>query len=137
MPDDDDPVISTESSGPRRAKSACSFLHQLTQDRAFQKLLNLPDQGKVARAMVKDAFANGSSWMFTGLNMRFKDWRFVHRARMNVVPTNKNKSKWSDDFSLECCVCQSTDETLPHILCHCNVRVKSNRDQPPGQPQGI
>jgi hypothetical protein len=102
------------------------------------KVVNLPDEGKVARAMVKDGFANGSSWMFTGLNMRFKDWRFVHRARMNVVPMNKNKSKWSDDFSLECRVCQSTDETLPHILCHCNVRVKSNHDQPPpGQPQGI
>ena len=129
VPDNDDPVISTESSGPRRAKSACSFLHQLTQDRASQKLLNLPDQGKVARAMVKDAFGNGSSWMFTGLNMRFKDWRFVHRARMNVVPTNKNKSKWSDDFSPECRVCQSTDETLPHILCHCKVNMVPIRER--------
>ena len=51
--------------------------------------------------------------------MRFKDCRFVHRARMNVVPTNKNKSKWSDDCDPECRVCQSVDETLPHILCHC------------------
>ena len=104
----------------RRAKAACSFLHHIAQERASQKLLDLPDQGKTARAMTKDAFANGSSWMFTGLNMRFKDWRFVHRARMNVVPTNKNISKWNDLHSPKCRVCQSTDETLPHILCHCN-----------------
>ena len=123
------PLFSTESSGPRRAKVACSFLHQLSQERATKKLLDLPDQGKVARAMIKDAFGNGSSWMFTGLNMKLKDWRFIHRARMNVVPTNKNKSKWSDEFSHECRVCQSKDETLPHILCHCkqNMTLIRNR----------
>jgi hypothetical protein len=120
VPDNDEPVISTETSGPRRAKAACSFLHHISQERASQKLLDLPDQGKTARAMTKDAFANGSSWMFTGLNMRFKDWRFVQRARMNVVPTNKNISRWDDLHSPKCRVCQSTDETLPHILCHCN-----------------
>ena len=105
VPDNDEPVISTEASGPRRAKLACSFLHHLVQEHASQRLLDLPDQGKIACALVKDGFANGSSWLFSGLNMRFKDWRFVHRARMNVVPTNKNKSKWSDDCDPECRVC--------------------------------
>jgi hypothetical protein len=42
--------------------------------KASAKLMSLPDQVKVARALVKDAFSNGSSWLFTGLNLRFKDW---------------------------------------------------------------
>ncbi|CAB4040100.1 Hypothetical predicted protein, partial [Paramuricea clavata] len=129
VPDNDEPVISTETSGPRRAKAACSFLHHLAQERASQKLLDLPDLGKTARAMTKDAFANGSSWMFTGFNMRFKDWQFIHHARMNVAPTNKNISKWDDLHSPKCRVCQSTDETLPHILCHCNNNMLLIREQ--------
>lgn len=129
VPEHDAPVVATESSGPRRAKGACSFLHRVSQDRASRKLLDLPDQGKVARASVKDAFANGLSWMFTGLNMRFKDWCFVHRACLNVVPTNKNKSKWSEKFDPECRVCHTYDESLPHILCHCKDNSVQIRDR--------
>jgi hypothetical protein len=94
------------------------------QERASFKLLALPDQGKVARVLIKDAFSNGSSWIYTGLNLRFKDWRFIHRARLNVAPTNQNKSCWSDCSTL-CRVCNSHPETLPHIVCHC----KSNMVQ--------
>jgi hypothetical protein len=45
------------------------FFHHLVQERASQRLLDLPDQGKAACALVKDGFANGSSWLFTGLDM--------------------------------------------------------------------
>ncbi|CAB4031286.1 Hypothetical predicted protein [Paramuricea clavata] len=46
VPDNDEPVISTKTSGPHRAKVACSFLHHLAQECASQKLLDLPDQEK-------------------------------------------------------------------------------------------
>ncbi len=118
VPDNDAPSLSTDAKGPCLARSASSFLHRLVQDRASEKLMALPDQGKVARALVRDAFCNGSSWLFLGLNMRFKDWRFTHRARLNVVPTNQNKSRWSECSNL-CRVCVSHPETLPHVICHC------------------
>ncbi len=66
VPDNEAPSISIDSKGPCHAKSASSFLHRLVQDRAAEKLLALPDQGKVARALIKDAFCNGSSWLFSG-----------------------------------------------------------------------
>ncbi len=127
VPENEAPSISTDSKGPCLAKAASSFLHHLAQDRASAKLMALPDQGKVARALVKDAFSNGSSWVFSGLNMRFKDWRFLHRARLNVVPTNQNKARWSDCSPL-CRVCNSHPETLPHILCHCNSNMVQIRE---------
>lgn len=99
VPDNDSLSISTEASGPRHAKAGCGFLHHLVQDRATTKLLEKPDQSKVARAMVADGIANGSSWMFNGLNMTFSDWLFIHHARLNAIPTNKNKSRWSVDVS--------------------------------------
>lgn len=46
--------------------------------------------------------------MFTGLNMQFKNGA-LFIVCMNVVPTNKNKSNWSEEFS---------KETSPHNLCH-------------------
>ena len=119
VPDLNSPFLSVDSGPPIFAKLACVKLHHICQDRETDKLLSLPDQGKVARALVKDNFGNGSSWMYTGLNIRFKDWRFVHRARLNLVPTNQNKHRWDDLQSPICRVCNSHPETLPHVLCHC------------------
>ena len=118
MPDNDPPAIYTNSKGPCLAKSASSFLHRHVQDRAAEKLMDFPDQGKVARALVKDSFGNGSAILYTGLNIRFRDWRFIHRARLNVVPTNQNKARWCD-VSSNCRMCGDASETLPHILNHC------------------
>ena len=83
VPDYDDPV---------NAKDSCRFLHNLCRHNAAKLLLDLRDQGKTARTMNTDRFANSSSWHFTGLNIRFKDWRFIHRARLNCLPTNSVKS---------------------------------------------
>ena len=112
------PSISTANyAEPILAKDACRFLHNLQRDQEAQALKSLRDQGKVARSLQNDRFANGSSWLFTGLNIRFKDWRFVHRARLNVLPTNSVKSTWSD-CDPTCRHCEQP-ETLPHLLCHC------------------
>ena len=61
-----------------------------------QKLLDLPDQDKVARCFDTDRYANGSIWQCTGLNLRFKDWRFIHDARLNCLATHSVKARWSD-----------------------------------------
>ena len=111
------PTISSPDSSPVQASKACNFLHFHIQDFYSQQLLSLPDQGKVAHSLSSDYYANGSSWHTTGLNMRFKDWRFIHRARLNCIPLNGPKSKWSN-ASPKCRHCES-DETLPHVLCHC------------------
>ena len=119
VPDFNPPFLTLDYGSPVLAKLACTKLHHLCQDRAADKLLPPPDQGKVARALVKDHSGNGSSWIYSGLNIRFKDWRFVHRARLNLVPTNQNKHRWDDPQSPICRVRNTDPETLPHILCHC------------------
>lgn len=128
VPDNGAPSIASLDRGPILAKSCCSFLHHLVQSHAAEKLTSLPDQGKVARALVADRFYNGSSWVYTGLNISFKDWRFIHRARLNVVPTNQNKSRWSN-VSTSCRKCGSEAETLPHIICHCRQHMTEIRDR--------
>ena len=119
VPDYDPPSIVLESGRRYRAKDTCLQLRRMIQERATNRLLDLPDQGKVARALVADSSGTSSSWIYNGLNLRFSDWRFIHRARLNVVPTNQNINRWADDENPMCHVCNTDPETLPHILCHC------------------
>ena len=118
VPDTTLPTITAPSYADEvEAKDVCRFLHNLEREREGNLLRDLRDQGKVPRALHADKFANGSSWHYTGLNMRFKDWRFIHKARLNCLPTNAVKSRWSD-CNPSCRHCEA-DETLPHVLSHC------------------
>ncbi|RLU16391.1 hypothetical protein DMN91_010459 [Ooceraea biroi] len=80
-------------------------------------LLRKPDQGKVfevsSRVPVSNHFMRGGS--FT----RFADWRFVHRARLDVLPLNGAR-RWGT-VDERCRRCGRTAETLPHVIGHCGV----------------
>ena len=116
VPDDGPATITVPNyDEPVLAKDACRFLHNLSPDTT--RLTDLHDQGKTPRALTTDRFANASSWHYTGLNIRFRDWHFIHRARLNCIPTNATKNQWSD-ADPTCCHCEA-HETLPHVLCHC------------------
>ena len=93
-------------------------LRELIKDYHSAKLVAKPDQGKVTRSLVQDKYSNGSSWLFTGYGIRFCDWRFIHRARLNLLPTNQSRGKWYNT-SKQCRRCQTGIETLPHAICHC------------------
>jgi len=81
------------------------------------RLASKPDQGKVfevsSRARVSNHFVRGGS--FT----RFADWRFIHRARLDVLPLNGAR-RWGEGDK-RCRRCGQAAETLPHVICHCGV----------------
>ena len=123
--------ISADGSDRVESRLVTSFLHRLVQSRFADELMSLRDQGKVARCLATDQYANGSTWHCSGLNIRFKDWRFIHRARLNILPLNANKHKFSHNASEKCRFCDQP-ETLPHVLCHCRpdmvqIRNRHNR----------
>ena len=125
--DTSDVTISADDSEHIKSKQVTTFLHRLVQSRFGDDLMALKDQGKVARCMSDDQYANGSTWHCTGLNVRFKDWRFIHRARLNVVPLNANKSRFSNTDPI-CRHCLQS-ETLPHVICHCRPHMVQIRDR--------
>ncbi|XP_071575805.1 uncharacterized protein T26G10.4-like [Temnothorax nylanderi] len=81
------------------------------------RLLSKPDQGKVfevsLRARASNHFARNGS--FT----RFADWRFIHRAKLDVLPLNGAR-RWGEPDK-RCRRCGGAAETLPHVLNHCGV----------------
>ncbi|KAF8778866.1 Retrovirus-related Pol polyprotein type-1 like protein [Argiope bruennichi] len=61
-----------------------------------------------------------SHFIADGTYTRFADWRFVHRARLNLLPLNGCQA-WKEDK--RCRRCNEADlETLPHVLNHCKGR---------------
>ncbi|GIY31132.1 retrovirus-related Pol polyprotein from type-1 retrotransposable element R2 [Caerostris darwini] len=75
------------------------------------------NQGKVLE-LVSLAPAS-SHFISDGAFTRFADWRFVHRARLNLVPLNGAKP-WLKDSDQRCRRCGFQQETLAHVLNHCS-----------------
>lgn len=95
-------------------------LRELVKDIYVKSFTSKPDQGKVARALQNDKFSNGSSWLFTGNGIRFCDWRFIHRARLNLLPLNNLTARWyPENGNKKCRRCPEGIETLPHVIDHC------------------
>nr|XP_050033033.1 uncharacterized protein LOC126529541 [Dermacentor andersoni] len=94
------------------------------RDRALHDERN---QGKAMVCVVADP-AN-SHFMRCGRYTRFTDWRFVHRARLNLLPLNATRL-WAPAADKRCRRCGYGEETLPHVLCHCmrQSRAMTERD---------
>lgn len=81
----------------------------------LRKCLN---QGKTNRYTSLDKVSN--HFVRTGDYMRFFDWRFIHRARLNLVDLNGCKS-YNSEINPQCRWGCEFNETLPHVVNHCEV----------------
>ncbi|XP_011883906.1 PREDICTED: uncharacterized protein LOC105571048, partial [Vollenhovia emeryi] len=93
-----------------RMRSAVSLYYRET-------LVRKPDQGKVFEVSSRHAVSN--HFMRGGSFTRFADWRFVHRARLDVLPLN-GAIRWGSG-DRRCRRCGAELESLPHVLGHCGV----------------
>lgn len=98
-----------------RSKVMHSLRFQLAQLKDA-RLHALPNQGKVMECVAADPA--GSHFIRTGLYTRFADWRFIHRARLNLLPLN-GAQPWRRGSDQRCRRCGFASETLPHVLNHC------------------
>ncbi|CAL8068543.1 unnamed protein product [Orchesella dallaii] len=79
-------------------------------------LQSKPNQGKAMECVAESSASH--SFIRTGAFVRFADWRFIHRARLNLVPLNGQPWRPAND-SKQCRRCGNPNETLPHVLGHC------------------
>ncbi|XP_060877122.1 uncharacterized protein LOC132949979 [Metopolophium dirhodum] len=78
-------------------------------------LIGKPDQGRAIECAAAHA---ASAHSFKGGDFcRFADWRFIHRARLNLVPLNGSSSWRSGDQ--RCRRCANPIESLAHTVNHC------------------
>lgn len=79
------PDRQTASHRPNESRTGVAFRLK-TAD--FEK-----DQGKVFDATLRHKASN--HFMPTGRHIRFANWRFVHRARLDMLPLNRTR-RWGD-----------------------------------------
>lgn len=92
-----------------------SLCDNLRKSRSYQ-LKCKPDHGKTQPCSEKSKISG--HYLRTGDFIRLGDWRFIRKARLNLLPLNgckpgnpkpKQKCRRGDD----------PFEGLPHVLCHC------------------
>jgi len=91
------------------------WIHEL------QSLLEKPDQGRVFDASMLHSASN--HFMAHGDFTRFCDWRFIHRARLNVLPLNGCRRHGDGDR--RCRRCGYDSETAAHVLGRCNAHSRA------------
>ena len=122
--------IFADDASTSNPRNVAAYLHRHRRKVHSNILKSLPDQGKVARCLQTCHFYSANNWSFNGTGMQFCDWRFIHHARTNTLPTNDVKNRWSD-ASPTCRQCHSpaNSETLPHIICHCKPNMTAITDR--------
>ncbi|XP_064462302.1 uncharacterized protein LOC135372762 [Ornithodoros turicata] len=113
----DDPIITlgTQSMTSRWRTRIMRTVRKQKDDESAQRLIDLPNQGKVSECVALDR--SSTHFIRSGQYTRFCDWRFIHRARLNLLPVNGARV-WAGGDK-RCRRCGHSNETLPHVLCHC------------------
>ncbi|XP_023211846.1 uncharacterized protein LOC111614711 [Centruroides sculpturatus] len=107
-------------------RHACTkVLMAMVKSATLHQLLQKPDQGKSFHLIAGHPTSN--HFLRDGLYTSFADWRFVHRARLSVVPLNGLRR--FGNMSKKCRQCSHSNETLAHVLNHCgpNLRLATQR----------
>ncbi|KOX71975.1 hypothetical protein WN51_03123, partial [Melipona quadrifasciata] len=100
---------------PAAKRQVIGRMRAAVAEHYLSTLLNKRDQGKVIDATVRRGVSN--HFMRTGRFIRFADWRFVHCARLDVLPVNGARRWGAGDR--RCRRCGYESKSLPHVLCHC------------------
>lgn len=102
------------SISPALRRAVAGSLRNVRRLERSDELCAFNDQGKTFPCLALDKAS--SYHVLTGYNIGFKDWPFIFKAWLNLLPTNHNKFQPTTKL---CRRCHSVDETLPHIVVCC------------------
>lgn len=102
---------------PTRAKTVTKALREENQKERTRRLRSRRNQGKTLECI--GASKASTHFLYSGENTRFSDWRFIHKARLNLVALSGAKPWVRQPEKRRCRRCNGDYETLPHVLQHC------------------
>ena len=100
-------------------KKANTLLKTPTQQRHLLILQQSPDQG---RAAFSTSLCDSSNFfIYSGAFLSFPQYRFVLKARLNLLPTRTVQARSGSALSdTRCRNCHQHPETLAHLVNHCH-----------------
>ena len=90
------------------------------QKQSLKELQKAPNQGRFWRTLAETPLTTKAVFNF---HTKLCDFRFIHRARLNLVPVRAN-NVWNPPENQNCRRCQADRETLNHTLSNCSVMRK-------------
>eukprot|EP00117_Sycon_ciliatum_P030945 scpid47705/ scgid24297/ Retrovirus-related Pol polyprotein from type-2 retrotransposable element R2DM; Retrovirus-related Pol polyprotein from type II retrotransposable element R2DM; Protease; Reverse transcriptase; Endonuclease len=92
----------------------------------------LKDQGKCVPAFSASPASN--SWLRDCRNLRYREYRWCLKARVDLLPVGAVRNKWrgaapAAPVATTCPACPAQDETLPHVLNNCKSRMVAIRER--------
>ena len=92
-------------------------LNSLLQKQSLKELQKAPNQGRYWRTLAETPMTTKAIFNF---HTKLCDFRFIHRARLKLVPVRAN-NVWRPMDNQTCRRCQADRETLNHTLNNCSV----------------
>lgn len=92
------------------------LLRSALRNDKFNNILKMKHQGKTAACF--GISKSSTHYHHTGDFILFADWRFIHRARLGIVPLNGYRDGASAEEK-RCRRCGFPMESLPHVINHC------------------
>ena len=86
------------------------------QKQSLKQLQKLPNQGRFWKTLTETPVTVRNIYSF---HTKMCDWRFAHKARLNLIPVRANFTWHQGDQN--CRRCQADRETLNHTLNNCSV----------------
>ena len=90
------------------------------QKQSLKELQKAPNQGRIWKTLAETPLTTKAVFNF---HTRLCDFRFIHRARLNLVPVRANNA-WNPPENQNCRRCQADRETLNDMLSNCSVMRK-------------
>ena len=93
-------------------------VNRMLQRQSLKMMTGAPNQGRFWQTLSANPLSSKGIYSF---HTKMSDWRFIHKARLNLTPL-KSTFLWNSTISQTCRRCQSSRETLNHVLnsCACN-----------------
>lgn len=101
--------------GPHQRTRICHTIKEELRVKWSNDLIAKPSQG--AAIEVSSQHKSSNHFLRTGEFTKFADWRFIHKARLNLLRLNAN-TPW-DNNNQSCRRCLAPRETTLHVLSLC------------------
>ena len=94
-------------------------LREAIQARCLRNLKRTADQGRAFDSV--SLHPDSTFFTYTGKFLSFYQYRFIHKARLNLLPVRSVQARCRKAVpSTQCRLCGRGEETLAHIINHCH-----------------
>eukprot|EP00731_Ephydatia_muelleri_P013824 Em0007g1134a len=111
-------TIAGREFGPSKRNLVCRAMRTAIQEGHLLRWIRAKDQGRAAECLA--AHPSGNHWIRGGKYTSFSEYRFAHKARVNLLPTRTVRKRSGEMIAdVSCPKCHEEQETLAHVLNHC------------------